>query len=121
MLPHRKKVFRCSKCCLAVISDHNTASSQHTNLQVVHFQRCEHASHQMCVKLQLTLGLPLLRAPQLYPHHILSTLQSVSLLTCHSVPALYASHWAVLPYFSRHCTVRLKMFFVSLVFYILFV
>ena len=121
MLPHRKKVFRCSKCCLAVISDHNTASSQHTNLQVVHFQRCEHASHQMCVKLQLTLGLPLLRAPQLYPHHILSTLQSVSLLTCHSVPALYASHWAVLPYLSRHCTVRLKMFFVSLVFYILFV
>ena len=75
----------------------------------------------MCVKLQLTLSLLLLRAPQLYPHHILSTLQSVSLLTCPLSASLCASHWAVLPYFSSHCTVRLKMLFVSFVLYILFV
>ena len=48
--------------------------------------------------------------------HLLSLLQSVTLLTVHSVPTSVYQICTVLPYISRYWTVRLKMFSLSFVF-----
>ena len=91
-----------------------TVNLLHTNLQVVNFQRCECAfyQHQMWVTLQLVLCLLLLKMWSFSStiSHLLSFLQSVTLLAC----SLDASPWrpAVVLYtvLFRYRTVRFKMF-----------
>ena len=71
------------------------------------------------MKLQLALRLLLLTTLQLYhlPPPLPSAVSNSSCLFTRCQP-LYATCWTVLPYFSRYCTVRLKMF--SLFFVCLF-
>ena len=95
----------------------NRVSPLHTNLQVAGFQRCGRAfhQHQAWVKFQLALHLLLLTILKLYrrPPPLPPLVSDSSCLFTWSQP-LYASCCTVLLYFSRYCTVRLKMF--SLVF-----
>ena len=91
----------------------HTVSPLRTSLQVVNFQRCERAFHQrqVWVKLQLALHLLLLMILQLchLPPPLPPPVSNSSCLFTQCQP-LYASCCTVLLYFSRHCTVRLKMF-----------
>ena len=72
---------------------------------------------QVWVKLQLTLRLLLLTIPQLYhlPPPLPLPVSNSSCLFTRCQP-LYASCCAVLLYFTRYCTVRLKIFSLFFVF-----
>ena len=53
---------------------------------------------------------PIAEGPSALPSsHSLQLPVSISSYLSTQCQPLYASHWAVLPYFSRHCTLRLKM------------
>ena len=62
---------------------------------------------------------PIAEGPSALPSsHSLQLPVSISSYLSTQCQPLYASHWAVLPYFSRHCTLRLKMpYFLCLLFY----
>ena len=83
------------------------------------FQRCGRVfhQHQMWVKLQFALHLLLLMILQL--DHITPPLPPpVSNSSClfTQCQPLYANSGSILLYFSRHCTIRLKMFSLFFVF-----
>ena len=88
-------------------------SPTHKPLKVANFQRCKCVFHQRqaWVKLQPALRLLLLMILQLYhlPPPLPSPVSNSSCLFTQCQP-LYARCCAVLLYFSRYCTVRLKMF-----------
>ena len=89
-----------------------TGNPLHMNLQVVNFQRCEHVFHrcQVWVKLQLAIHLLLLMILQLYhlPPLLCPPVSNSSCLFTRCQP-LCASCCTGLLYFSRYCTIRLKM------------
>ena len=96
-----------------------TVSPLHTNLQVANFQIFERAFHpcKAWVKVQLALRLLLLTILQLYhlPPPLPPPVSNSSCLFTRCQP-LYASSCTVLLYFSRYCTVRLKMLSLFFVF-----
>ena len=115
------------------LTNGTTVSPLHTNLQVSNFQRGKHASgptkepepvpstsgvSEIALRLLLLTILQLCHVPPPLP----PPGSNSSCLFTRCQP-LYASCCTVLPYFSRYCTVRFKMFYFlcSFAFYVLFV
>ena len=85
----------------------------HRNLQVEKFQRCGRVFHQCQARVKLQLALRLLLLTILQPYHLPPPLPSpVSNSSCLFpwCQPLDASCCTGLLYFSRYCTVRLKVF-----------
>ena len=99
----------------------STVSPLHSNLQVVNIQRSPSVFHQCqaWVKLQLALHLLLLMILQLYhlPPLLPPPVSNSSCAFTQCQP-LYADCSDVLLSFSRHCTVRLKMFYFLSLFFV---
>ena len=93
-----------------------TISCLHMNMQVLNFQRYEHAfcQHQTGVKWQLALHLLSLLILQFYhlPPPLPSPVSNPAFLVTWHQP-VYAPCCTV-RWFSKHCTVRFKMFYLFL-------
>ena len=104
--------FKCMRQRHSRLVQPNPVNPLHTNLQVSNFQRCKHELHQHqawvkfhCLCLLLLMILQLSHLPPPLPPPLSN---SSCLLT--GCQPLYASCCTKLLYFSKYCTVRLKLF-----------